>query len=107
GAMGRALSDLTFDEWLAFVFEHPVAGQQREGYWGRAAAWGAGPPALPVEFLTRAFENAGALFEPYSDGQLNQGLWYLASNACSNHMFALLDAGVPAARRQRCLRSTL
>jgi len=32
-------------------------------------------------------------------------LWYLASNACSSHMFALLDESVPWPQRQRCLRS--
>ena len=103
--MVQSLTSLSFDEWLAFVFDHPVAGQQREWYWEPEAGWWDGPSGLTVEYLTRAFENAATLFEPYSDGQLNQGLWYLASNACSNHMFALLDQGVPWPERQRCLRS--
>ncbi|HSL46866.1 MAG TPA: hypothetical protein VK897_25740 [Anaerolineales bacterium] len=55
--------------------------------------------------MTRLFENAGFILQPYSDSQLNQGLWFLADNACSNHMFALLDTSVPWADRQRCIRS--
>ena len=103
--MSQRLSSLPFEQWLTFVFDHPVAGQQREWYWEPEADWWDGPPGLTVEFLTRAFENAATRFEAYSDGQLNQGLWYLASNACSDHMLALLDEGVPWPPRQRCLRS--
>ena len=103
--MGQPRSTLSFEQWLAFVFDHPLAGQQREWYWAPEADWWDGPPELTLEYLTRAFENAAALFAPYSDGQLNQGLWYLASNACSDHMVALLDEGVPWPQRQRCLRS--
>jgi len=103
--MGQRLRALPFDAWLAHVFDHPVPGQLREWYWEPEADWWDAPPELTVQFLTRAFENAATLFEPYSDGQLNQGLWYLASNACSNHMFALLAESVPWPARQRCLRS--
>jgi hypothetical protein len=60
---------------------------------------------LTVEYLARAFENSESVLAPYSDSQLNQGLWYLASNACSNHMFALMDASVPWPARQKCIQS--
>ena len=55
--------------------------------------------------MTQAFENAAVVFQPYSDAQLNQGLWFIVSNACSNHMFALLDESLPWSRRQRCISS--
>jgi hypothetical protein len=102
---GRPLSDLTFDEWVIFVFDHPVDQSRLEWYWDlEADRWDA-PAARTVEYLTRAFENALSVFEPYSDSQLNQGLWYLASNACSEHMFALMDVSVPWPDRKRCIRS--
>jgi len=102
---GRPFCDLTFEEWVLFVFDHHVDDSRLEWYWDIDADRWEGPPALTVEYLTRAFENSQSVFAPYSDSQLNQGLWYLASNACSSHMFALMDASVPWPARQRCINS--
>jgi hypothetical protein len=102
---GRPLNELTFEEWVIFVFDHPVDNSRLEWYWDIEADWWDGPAALTIEYLTNAFENPGRVFEPYTDSQLNQGLWYLASNACSNHMFALMDASVSWTARKRCIRS--
>lgn len=101
--MGNPIKELTFEQWLRYVFDHPVNDSGREWYW--EADWWDGPSAETVRFLTRAFENAGVLFQEYSEAQVNQGLWFVASNACSNHMFALLDRGLPWPARQRCVRS--
>ena len=103
--MRKALTDLTFEEWVRFVFDHPVDESKLEWYWDMEAEWWDGPAALTVQYLTQAFENPVTVFEPYSDSQLNQGLWYLVSNACSNHMFALMDVSVPWLERRKCIRS--
>ena len=103
--MDNRLTQLTFEEWLAHVFDHPVRASGQEWYWEPDADWWDGSPTDTVRFLTQAFEHAAELFQPYSDAQLNQGLWYVASNACSNHMFALLDNVMPWVARQRCIRS--
>ena|SRR5258708_4879503 len=103
--MSEILTALSFEQWLAFVFDHPVDESRLEWYFDPDSDWWDGPPQTTVQYLTGAFENAANLLEPYSDAQLNQGLWYLASNACSNHMLALLDESVPWPERQRCLRA--
>lgn len=103
--MGRPLTQLKFEQWLTYVFDHPVKESGQEWYWDLDVDWWDGPAADTVQFLTEAFENTAVLFQPYSDAQLNQGLWFLASNACSNHMFALMDSSVPWPARQRCVRS--
>jgi hypothetical protein len=103
--MGKRLTHLTFEQWLTHVFDHPVDNTKQEWYWDSDADWWDGANADTIQFLTQAFENAAVLFQPYTDAQLNQGLWYLMSNACSNHMFALLDSSVPWPARQRCVRS--
>ena len=103
--MGRQLRQLTFEQWLEYVFDHPVDDSKLEWYWDPEADRWDGPAADTIQFLTQAFENAPALFQPYTDAQLNQGLWFIVSNACSNHMFALLDTDVPWSARQRCIRS--
>ncbi len=105
--MGQPLTDLTFEQWLHFVFDHPVDESKLEWYWDIDADWWDGPTATTLQFLTQAFENAAEVFQPFTDAQLNQGLWYLASNACSDHMLALLDNDVPWDERQRCIRSTI
>jgi hypothetical protein len=106
--MGKQLQHLTFEDWVLYVFDHPVpVGQELEWHWDSERDWWdeSGEPAVTVQWLTRLFENAAQVLLPYTDAQLNQGLWFLASNACSNHMFALLDTSVPWAARQRCIAS--
>ena len=103
--MGKILTDLSFEQWLTYVFEHPVEESGREWYWADDADWWSTPSADAIQFMRHAFEHAGVVLAPYSDAQLNQGLWFLADNACSNHMFALLDPDVPWPARQQCVRS--
>ncbi len=103
--MGKQLKDLTFAQWLAYVFDHPVEDGKQAWYWDVDRDWWEEDAADTIRFLTRAFENAAVVFQPYSDAQLNQGLWFLVDNACSGHMFALLDDSVPWSARQRCISS--
>jgi len=105
--MQKQLRDLTFDEWLLYVFDHPVEEMKNEWYWAMDREWWDEEenPAETIQFLTQTFENAGVILEPYSDAQLNQGLWFLVSNACSNHMFALMNEKVAWPARRRCIAS--
>jgi hypothetical protein len=86
--MGRQIGDLSFEDWIAYVFDHPVTDPAwhwdiDRDYWDEL-----GQPAITVAYLSRAFEDAHTMLAPFSDAQLHQGLWFLASNSCSNHMFA-------------------
>lgn len=103
--MDKASDQLTFEEWLLYVFDRPVDNLKLEWYWDAEANWWYGSPDVIVQFLTQTFENASTLLTPYSDAQLNQGLWFIASNGCSDYMFALMDKSVPWTARQRCIRS--
>ena len=105
--MGKQLVNLTFEEWLRYVFDHPVDPAKLEWYWDMDREdWNEEDhPKDTVQFLTRAFENAAVVFQSYTDAQLNQGLWFIASNACSNHMFTLMNERVPWPARQRCIAS--
>lgn len=101
--MGRQLTDLSFEEWTKHVFDHPV--MDPAWYWDDDADLWDGPPVVTVTYIIRVFENADEIFKPYSDAQVNQGLWFLVNSACSDNMLALFDASVPPADRGRCLRS--
>jgi len=104
--MGKQLKNLTFEGWLAYVFDHPVPiGQEQAWNWDMDRDWWQEDATEAIQFLTRAFENAAVTFQPYTDAQLNQGLWFLVSNACSNHMFALMDESVTWSARERCISS--
>ena len=72
----RRGKDETFETWIKYFFDHPVPTNLSAidvNYWGQ---WF--PPTISVAYITRAFENASELLAPYSDAQLNQGLWHLA-----------------------------
>ena len=103
--MGEQLKNLTFEQWLTYVFDHPAGDLNEAWYWESDRDWWHEDPNDALRFMTRAFENAGEVFQPYSDAQLNQGLWFLVSNACSSHMLALLEASVPWSAQKRCIAS--
>src|SRR6266498_2338263 len=104
--MGRELTDLTFEEWISYAFDHPVADPGQDDwhfdldsdYWNPSKQ-----PEVTVAYLTRVFEQANTVLAPFSAAQVKQGFWFLVDNACSDHMFALLNADVPWPDRQRCI----
>lgn len=101
--MENSLTNLSFDEWIVHVFDHEAGGPQ--WYFGVDAEYRQAPPAVTVAYLTHLFEDPVPHVGGYSDAQLNQGFWYIASNGASDYMFALLDEQVPLEARQRCIRS--
>ncbi len=89
---------ITLQNWLDAHFEHPY----EYGYFLDI-------DPLPITatqhiiYITEAFENAEILFEPYSNGQLKQGLWLLA-----NEMHDLSDrfgSGIDWTIRKACIQS--
>jgi hypothetical protein len=102
--MAGKLENFTFEQWLTYVFDHPVSDLNNAWYWETDRDWWDEKPADCLRFMTQAFETADLIFKPYTDAQLNQGLWFIASNACSNHMFALMDESLPWPDRERCVR---
>ncbi len=101
--MANILRELTFDDWVAHIFDHEATGP--EWYFDVDCDYWNGPAAVTVEYITRLFRDPLPHMAPYSDEQLRQGLWYLASNGASDMMFALLDDTVPLQTRVDCIRS--
>lgn len=101
------LRNLTFDRWVKHIFDHPEPDNMPLWYFrDDADIWnGLVVPDVTVSYLTRLFENIRQIAKPYTDAQLNQGLWFVASNGCSDFMFALNDERVPLAERLRCVES--
>jgi hypothetical protein len=95
-----------FSHWLRLVFDHPVTVPK--WYWSEGTDDEEPDPEPQecVKYLTRLFENPITILEPYSDAQINHGLWYLTDPSCSNHSFALIRPGVALPQRLRAI-STL
>lgn len=103
--MEHALKDISFEEWVAHVFDHEVRVQQAEWYFDSDCDYWDGPPEVTIAYITRLFEDPIPYLQQYSDEQLNQGFWYLVPNTGSNHMFALVNRSVSIEARKRCVRS--
>jgi hypothetical protein len=94
----------TFEGWVAYVFDRPVAAP--EWWFGFGEELPADPPpAEAVAFVTRLCEQADALLAPYSNAQVNQGLWYLVGSGASGLTLATRDAGVPTRSWTDCVRA--
>lgn len=98
--MWEALTDLTFDEWVYHIFDHPDTWYHAIGseYWN-------GPAATTVAYMTRLFEDPLPPLEGFTDEELNRGFWYLVSNGGSDMMFSLMDPSVPFPDCLRCINA--
>jgi hypothetical protein len=96
--MWEELTDLTFEQWVYHLFDHPEAWYHAIGteYWN-------GPAVTTVAYMTRLFEDPVPALEGFSDEELNRGFWYLVSNGGSDMMFTLMDESVPVGERVRCI----
>jgi hypothetical protein len=65
--MREQLKNLTFEQWLAYVFDHPFAELSKAWYGDIDRDWWEENPAESVRFLMQAFEHAAEVFRPYSD----------------------------------------
>ena len=91
----------SYAAWIAHCFDHPLTAQA----WHLAPdapEWDA-PAQLTLTYLTRLFNSPEESVGHFSDGQLNQGFWYLASKTFSDHMYVLVDASLPEAERLACI----
>lgn len=87
----------SFDDWLRWVFDHPVASRADNAWYFAADAqmWDAeADTAVTLAHMTRLFSAPEILIGRYSPNQIGQGLWMLADPSCSSHMFALIDPGL-------------
>lgn len=93
---------MTFSEWVTHLFDHRVI--ESPGFWEDWEEWD-GPAEIIVDYVTQTFSQSGTLLSPFSDAQVNQGLWYLIDFSCSNYMVALQGEEVPVANRLSCIDS--
>ena len=92
-----------YEEWIGFIFDHPVT----KSAWYRAMdapVFEASEEDYAV-LIEQTFTNSGRDLARFSDAQVNQGLYFLASPSCSDYMHALKDSEVPIKTRLSAIRS--
>lgn len=91
----------SFERWITHAFAHP----EDDPTWHRRRGcehWG-GESSLKAEFIARTFEHAADHLAPFSDRQIEAGLWMILGEGYASE--ALGDA-VPLEARLRLVRST-
>ena len=96
-------SGVTLGQWVNFVFDHPV--MEPAWHFSVDSPYLDVGPEPAAELIAETFEGGAALLQPFSDGQLNQGFWFLLNGGNSNYIFCLTDAAVEWSLRRRALRS--
>ena len=94
----------TFDEWVKHLFDHDADDFDKYHAAINKAYWCDISDGKEVGYITQAFENAKTVFAPFSNSQLNFGLWHLVSHS-SETMYKLLDKQVKWTDTERCVRS--
>lgn len=102
----RLPDDLSYEEWVRFVFDHPVLSPQwwwQEPESGYLQEWDdAAHPPRTLAYLTRLFQNPVELIDRLTRRQIDQGLNFLVSSSCSSHMSVLTNPKLPWAARRAC-----
>jgi hypothetical protein len=101
--MSRGIDDLSFEDWVYFIFDHPT--ERPEWYWRDGAQFWNGPAELTAAYVTRLFEEPFPALDGFGDAELNMGLNYLITPGLGEHMRCLDEPSVPVAARERCVRS--
>lgn len=92
-----------YQEWLNHLFDHPIA--EPAWHWDIDAPSFIADESEIAELIELTFRNSATDFQRFSDAQLNQGLWYLVSSACSDFFFTLRSEKVPLERRLSAIAS--
>jgi hypothetical protein len=99
--MGKVLTNLSFENWLRHIFDHPVTDPV--WHWNFDADTAELDPLQLIDYSRRLFERAGELLTRYSDGQADQGLWLLIGEG--GPLRVLADESVPLEPRVHCIKS--
>jgi hypothetical protein len=99
------MTDLTYEDWLPYVFDHAVPFYEEAWYFEPEADWWRPEPEQAVDYLARLFENPELLADEYSDSQIAQGLHYLIDNGAGAYCQFLVDGSVPLEARTACIET--
>lgn len=100
-----AIATNRYEAWLRHVFDHDVPDHLPHWYFDLDAPDFEASDLEIVALIQQTFERSGEDLQRYSDGQVNQGIWYLTSPSCSDFCFALKSNEVPIEERIGAIKS--
>jgi hypothetical protein len=71
------LRQVVYGDWLAFVFDHPVALQGESEWYFQTGLEVEADPVRQVTFLARLFREPDGVAERFTSGQIAQGFWFM------------------------------
>jgi hypothetical protein len=96
-------ADLTYHDWIDYVFDHAVPFYEQAWYWNADEDWWEPRPDQAIEYLTRLFENPEPLTDQFADSQIAQGLHYLVGESAGSYCRFLNEGSVPVDARVACI----
>lgn len=103
----RLPNDIPFEDWITHIFDHPILDPQ--WWWqdpdsGFLQTWDEhANPARTLSYLARLFRDSGQLVSRFTRPHIDQGLAYIFSGSCSNHMHVLTATSLPWEDRRDCI----
>lgn len=102
------ISLMPYDEWLSFVFDHPVRNNSPQDGWYSKRDYNlsvfVSNPAQLVEHVTRLCHDFTKLVDTYSLPQINLGLWFVIGPTVDLGQY-LREKDVLIEVRKSCVRS--
>lgn len=99
--MSRVPTNVSLEEWVRRVFEHPVA--REAWYWEIDSDSFELDPIRLIAYSTGLFEESGKLLAPFTDEQVDQGFWFLVGSP--SELDVLVADVAPLPERLRFIRS--
>ena len=100
--MNKDLTTASYDEWVQFVFDHPVVDPLIETAWHWKIEYEI-DPLKALTFCTRLFNESGSLLKSFDEAKLEQGFWFIPGP--NGFMRFLFDASLPIGLRVECVNS--
>jgi hypothetical protein len=95
-----------YDDWLAFVFDHPVAPEGEKEWYFQADLEVEADAGRQVAFLGRLFLEPEVVAGRYTPDQIEQGFWFLFGGAGGERFRDVLwDPSVPWEARRGCIEA--
>lgn len=100
--MASVQKTIGFEQWVRYLFEHPVSDPA--WHWDDDSEEVKLASERLIAYTTRLFIESEECLAPFSDEQVDQGLWFLAGEATTD-LYALGEEEVPLAARLDCIRA--
>ncbi len=101
--MSINLSKYTFDEWLDFIFKHPVVTLLPFS-WSFEEEWQYECESkILITYMIRLFREPEVLVTRYSYPEIDQGFWFIPGP--NGFIWAILDEHVEWVKREECIDS--